>query len=111
MSSYGILKGDANGYGTSQSINIRNKDGKFITFWWCFTKDRAYLNEQMNAVVQGNSDRIVSQIQMEIKWQYFWWAWSKYWNASMYFELDDICFLFETYELTPHSEGKQYSDS
>ncbi len=22
------------------------------------------------------------------------------------FELDDVCFLFETYELTPRSEGK-----
>ena len=107
MSSYGISKGDANGYGTSQSINIRNKDGKLITFDDVFTKDgEAYLNEQVNAVVQGNSDRIVLNSNGDKVTIFFDEPEVNIRNASMYFELDDICFLFETYELTPHSEGK-----
>ena len=60
MGSYGISKGDANGYGASQSINVKNKNGKLITFDDVFTKEgEAYLNEQLNAMVQGNSDRVV----------------------------------------------------
>lgn len=107
MGSYGISKGDAHGYGASQSINIRNKDGRIITFDDVFTKEgEAYLNEQVKAAVQGNSDRIVLNSNGDKVTIFFDEPEINIRNASMYFELDDICFIFETYELTPNSEGK-----
>lgn len=107
MGSYGISKGDANGYGTSQSINIRNKDGKLVTFDDIFTKEgEAYLNEQVNAILQGNSDKIILNSNGDKVTIFFDDPEIDIRSASMYFELDDVCFMFETYELTPHSEGK-----
>lgn len=107
MGSYGISKGDANGYGTSQSINIRNKDGKLVTFDDIFTKEgEAYLNEQVNTAVQGNSDKIILNSNGDKVTIFFDDPEIDIRSASMYFELDDVCFMFETYELTPHSEGK-----
>lgn len=107
MGSYGISKGDANGYGASQSINVKNKDGKLITFDDVFTKEgEAYLNEQLNTMVQGNSDRVVLNSNGDKVTVFFDEPEINIRNASMYFELDDICFLFEEYELTPNSEGK-----
>lgn len=107
MGSYGISKGDANGYGTSQSINIRNKDGKLVTFDDIFTKEgEVYLNEQVNTAVQGNSDKIILNSNGDQVTIFFDDPEIDIRSASMYFELDDVCFMFETYELTPHSEGK-----
>ncbi|WP_373080507.1 hypothetical protein [Fusobacterium varium] len=107
MGSYGISKGDANGYGTSQSINIRNKDGKLVTFDDIFTKEgEVYLNEQVNTAVQGNSDKIILNSNGDKVTIFFDDPEIDIRSASMYFELDDVCFMFETYELTPHSEGK-----
>ncbi|MDU1912624.1 RsiV family protein [Fusobacterium sp.] len=107
IGTYGISKGDANGQGSSESINIRNKDGKLITFDDVFTKEgETYLNEQVKAVVQGNVEKVILNSNGDKVTMFFNDPEVNIRNASMFFESDDVCFLFQNYELTPHSEGQ-----
>lgn len=106
IGTYSIGKKDANGIQASESINIKNSDGSFVTFD-SFFKEGAeeYIVDQIQNIINKSSGKIVLNDNGE-QVSFFEDAEINLDNSAMYFEGNDICFKFDMYELAPHSDGQ-----
>lgn len=106
LETYSIGEKDANGIQASESINIKNSDGSFVTFD-SFFKDGAeeYIVNQIKNIINKTSGKIILNSNGE-KISFFENPEINLENSTMYFEGNDICFKFDMYELAPHSEGQ-----
>ena len=106
LETYSIGENDANGIQASESINIRNSDGSFVTFDTFFKEGaKEYIVDQIKNIINKSSGKIVlnsngkgvnffEDVDINLD------------DSAMYFEGNDICFKFDMYELAPHSEGQ-----
>ena len=106
LETYSIGENDANGIQASESINIKNSDGSFVTFDSFFKKGaREYIVNQIENIINKTSGKIVLNSNGE-EVAFFEDVEINLNDSAMYFEGNDICFKFDMYELAPHSEGQ-----
>lgn len=106
LETYSIGENDANGIQASESINIKNSDGSFVTFDSFFKEGaREYIVNQIENIINKTSGKIVLNSNGE-EVAFFEDVEINLNDSAMYFEGNDICFKFDMYELTPHSEGQ-----
>lgn len=106
IGTYSIGKNDANGIQASESINIKNSDGSFITFDKFFKEGaEEYIVDQIQNIINKTSGKIVLNENGE-QVSFFEDAEINLDNSAMYFEGNDICFKFDICELAPHSDGQ-----
>ena len=106
LETYSIGENDANGIQASESINIKNSDGSFVTFDSFFKKGaREYIVNQIENIINKTSGKIVLNSNGE-EVAFFENVEINLNDSAMYFEGNDICFKFDMYELAPHSEGQ-----
>lgn len=106
LETYSIGENDANGIQASESINIKNSDGSFVTFDSFFKEGaREYIVNQIENIINKTSGKIVLNSNGE-EVAFFENVEINLNDSAMYFEGNDICFKFDMYELAPHSEGQ-----
>ena len=106
LETYSIGENDANGIQASESINIKNSDGSFVTFDSFFKEGaREYIINQIENIINKTSGKIVLNSNGE-EVAFFEDVEINLNDSAMYFEGNDICFKFDMYELAPHSEGQ-----
>lgn len=106
LETYSIGENDANGIQASESINIKNSDGSFVTFDSFFKEGaREYIVNQIENIINKTSGKIVLNSNGE-EVAFFEDVEINLNDSAMYFEGNDICFKFDMYELAPHSEGQ-----
>lgn len=106
LETYSIGENDANGIQASESINIRNSDGSFVTFDTFFKEGaKEYIVDQIKNIINKSSGKIVLNSNGK-EVNFFEEVDINLDDSAMYFEGNDICFKFDMYELAPHSEGQ-----
>jgi hypothetical protein len=106
LETYSIGENDANGIQASESINIKNSNGSFVTFDSFFKEGaREYIINQIENIINKTSGKIVLNSNGE-EVAFFEDVEINLNDSAMYFEGNDICFKFDMYELAPHSEGQ-----
>ena len=106
LETYSIGENDANGIQASESINIRNSDGSFVTFDTFFKEGaKEYIVDQIKNIINKSSGKIVLNSNGK-EVNFFEDVDINLDDSAMYFEGNDICFKFDMCELAPHSEGQ-----
>ena len=92
LETYSIGENDANGIQASESINIKNSDGSFVTFDSFFKEGaREYIVNQIENIINKTSGKIVLNSNGE-EVAFFEDVEINLNDSAMYFEGNDICF-------------------
>lgn len=98
-----VYTGGAHSTNNFESYNINLKDNSILTFDKLFTEEaKDYFNMKINDMIK-NKDKVLNTNGNEV--MFFDNCEANIANAVVYFEGDNVVFVFHEYDLSPYSSG------